>query len=164
MLYFHNHFYSMYELCCMLKLLFSSPYVRAWIKHTVHTSWQTILAASIHVTLFCYVHAWPKAVFSTGVVLTCTTLCSHTCMYRATVLQSFSLCVYSSSCRPIGNSASRSDRNCRRYYHHYRYFWYHLDVGVHMDRQRLAHKMQHVQLLYILAHTCAHVRTHTQTQ
>ena len=166
MLYFHNHFHSMYEFCCMFMLLFSSPYVRTWIKHIVHMFWQTIwqLSASTHVTLLCLCTCMAKAVLSTVVVLTCITLCSHICISNATDLQSFSLCVYSSSCRPIGYSASRSDRNCRRCYHHCRYFWYHLGVGVHMDRQKFVHKMQHVQLLYILAHTRVHIRTHTQTQ
>ena len=153
MLYFHNHFYSMYEVCCMFMLSSSSPYVRTWIKHTYCTYfWQTILAAKCFHTcrslcLLCTCMA--KAVLNTGVVLTCTTLQSHICISNATDLQSFSLCVYSSSCRPISYSASRSDWNCRRCYHHCRYFWYHLGVGVHMDRQKLVHKMQLVQLLYI---------------
>ena len=154
----------MYELCCMLMLLSSSPYVHGL--SIMYIFLADHLAAkcfhTCHFALLCTCMA--KAVFSIGVVLTCTTLCSHICISNATDLQSFSLCVYSSSCRPIGYSASRSDRNCRRYYHHCRYFWYHLGVGVHMDRQKLVHKMQLVQLLYILAHTCAHVRTHTQTQ
>ena len=102
MLYFHNHFYSMYELCCMLKLLFSSPYVRAWIMHTVHTSWQTILAASIHVTLFCYVHAWPRQSSVLG-------LCSHALPYVHTlacfVQLSFNLFLSAYTVRPADQSA-----------------------------------------------------------
>ena len=151
MLYFPNHFYSMYELCCMFMLSFSSPYVCAWIKHTVHMFWQTIwqLSASIHVTLLCYVHAWPRQSSVLG-------LCSHALPYAyilAYLMQLtfnlFSLCVYSSSCRPIGYSASRSDRNCRRCYYHCRYFCCHLGVGVHVHMQKLVHKMRLVQLVYI---------------
>ena len=139
----------MYELCRMLMLSSSSPYVHGLSILYIFLA-DHLAAKCFHTCHFALLGTcMAKAVFSTGVVLTCTTLCSHTCMFRATVLQSFSLCVYSSSCRPIGNSASRSDRNRRKCYHHCRYFWYHLGVGVHMDRQRLVYKMQLVQLLYI---------------
>ena len=85
-------------LCCR----FSSPYVRTWIKHTVHTSWQTILAASIHVTLFCYVHAWPRQSSVLG-------LCSHALPYVHTlacfVQLSFNLFLSAYTVRPADQSA-----------------------------------------------------------
>lgn len=74
----------MYELCCMLIVSFSSPYVHGYITILYiflanHFGSQVLLYRSLCFVM--YVHAWPaKAAFRIGVVLIFTTLCSHSLM------------------------------------------------------------------------------------
>ena len=104
MLYFHNHFYSMYEVCCMFMLSSSSPYVHGLsILYILLGRPFWPLSASIHVDHFaCYVHAWPRQSSILG-------LCSHALPYSHTfayLMQlTFNLFLSAYTVRPADQSA-----------------------------------------------------------
>ena len=102
------------EFVCFISTIISTPcmkfYICAWIKHTVHMFWQTIwqLSASIHVTLLCYVHAWPR---QSSVLW----LCSHALPYVHTfayLMQlTFNLFLSAYTVRPADQSANGGTLN-----------------------------------------------------